>query len=102
MTRHVTRPTPVSPAQEPCLGTFRRGQLRNPGAPDTGELAAYRCYSPAGGTAARAGPGGRTALDGGGIVPASKGLASLDEHQFRRWTSWRRWTPLAMLAHGLS
>jgi SRSO17 transposase len=30
---------------------------------------------------------------------AGKGLAGLDEHQVRRWTSWRRWTILAMLAH---
>jgi SRSO17 transposase len=67
----------------------------------TGELAFYRCYSP-------------------DIVPlrelvrvagrrwtveesfqAGKGLAGLDEHQVRRWTSWRRWTLLAMLAHAL-
>ena len=32
---------------------------------------------------------------------AGKGLAGLDEHQVRRWTSWRRWTLLAMLAHAL-
>jgi hypothetical protein len=32
---------------------------------------------------------------------AGKGLAGLDEHQVRRWTSWRRWTLLAMLAHTL-
>jgi hypothetical protein len=67
----------------------------------TGELAFYRCYSP-------------------NVVPlrelvrvagrrwtveesfqASKGLAGLDEHQVRRWTSWRRWTVFAMLAHAL-
>jgi hypothetical protein len=30
---------------------------------------------------------------------AGKGLTGLDEHQVRRWTSWRRWTILAMLAH---
>jgi SRSO17 transposase len=29
---------------------------------------------------------------------ASKGLAALDEHQVRRWTSWYRWVTLAMLA----
>ncbi|WAL67696.1 IS701 family transposase [Amycolatopsis cynarae] len=28
-----------------------------------------------------------------------KGLAGLDQHQVRRWTSWHRWTILAMLAH---
>jgi hypothetical protein len=26
-------------------------------------------------------------------------LTGLDEHQVRRWTSWHRWTILAMLAH---
>ncbi|MER6102540.1 IS701 family transposase [Streptomyces sp. NPDC001832] len=30
---------------------------------------------------------------------SSKGLAGLDEHQVRRWTSWHRWVTLAMLAH---
>ncbi len=28
-----------------------------------------------------------------------KELAALDEHQVRSWTSWHRWTVLAMLAH---
>jgi SRSO17 transposase len=30
---------------------------------------------------------------------ASKELAALDEHQVRTWTSWQRWTALAILAH---
>jgi SRSO17 transposase len=30
---------------------------------------------------------------------AAKGLAGLDEHQVRCWTSWHRWVTLAMLAH---
>ncbi|MBB2743953.1 UNVERIFIED_ORG: hypothetical protein FHR35_003789 [Microbispora rosea subsp. rosea] len=30
-----------------------------------------------------------------------KGLTGLDEHQVRRWTSWYRWTTLAMLTHAL-
>jgi SRSO17 transposase len=29
---------------------------------------------------------------------AGKGLAALDQHQVRRWTSWYRWVTLAMLA----
>jgi SRSO17 transposase len=29
----------------------------------------------------------------------SKELAALDQHQVRSWTSWKRWTILAMLAH---
>ncbi len=28
-----------------------------------------------------------------------KELTGLDEHQVRSWTSWHRWTVLAMLAH---
>jgi hypothetical protein len=28
-----------------------------------------------------------------------KELAALDEHQVRTWTSWHRWTILALLAH---
>jgi hypothetical protein len=32
---------------------------------------------------------------------AGKGLAGMDEHQVRGWTSWCRWTLLAMLAHAL-
>ena len=30
---------------------------------------------------------------------AAKRLVGLDQHQVRRWTSWHRWTTLAMLAH---
>ena len=30
---------------------------------------------------------------------AAKGLTGLDQRQVRRWTSWHRWTTLAMLAH---
>lgn len=33
--------------------------------------------------------------------PATKALTGLDQHQVRRWTSWRRWTLLAMLAYAL-
>ena len=32
---------------------------------------------------------------------ATKTLTGLDEHQVRRWTSRRRWTLIAMLAHAL-
>ena len=67
----------------------------------TGELAFYRCYSPE--------PvplrelvrvaGRRWTVEE--TFQAGKGLAGLDEHQVRRWTSWRRWTLFAMLAHAL-
>ncbi|MEV7395460.1 IS701 family transposase [Streptomyces sp. NPDC091215] len=65
----------------------------------SGELAFYRCFSPY--------PvplselvrvaGRRWTVEE--IFQASKGLAGLDEHQVRRWTSWHRWATLAMLAH---
>jgi hypothetical protein len=67
----------------------------------TGELAFYRCYSP------EVVPlrelvrvaGRRWTVEES--FQAGKGLTGLDEHQVRRWTSWRRWTLLAMTAHAL-
>jgi SRSO17 transposase len=64
----------------------------------TSELAFYRCYSP------RHIPlpalvkiaGIRWTTEEN--FQAAKGLTGLDEHQIRRWTSWYRWTTLAMLA----
>jgi SRSO17 transposase len=65
----------------------------------TGELAFYRCWSP--GPAPLAAlvrvAGTRWRIEEN--FQAGKGLAALDEHQVRRWTSWHRWTILAMLAH---
>jgi SRSO17 transposase len=68
---------------------------------DTGELAFYRCYAP------EVVPlrelvrvaGRRWTVEES--FQATKGLAGLDEHQVQRWTSWRRWTLLAMVAHAL-
>ncbi|MCX4455745.1 IS701 family transposase (plasmid) [Streptomyces sp. NBC_01340] len=65
----------------------------------TGELAFYRCYS------ADRVPlsilvkvaGRRWTIEE--TFQSGKGLAGLDEHQVRRWTSWNRWVTLAMLAH---
>ena len=64
----------------------------------TRELAFYRCYSP------RHVPlaalvkvaGRRWTVEED--FQAGKGLAGLDEHQVRGWTSWYRWVTLAMLA----
>ncbi len=63
-----------------------------------GEYAFYRAHAP--------GPvplaqlvkvaGSRWKIEDG--FAASKELAGLDEHQVRCWTSWHRWTILAMLA----
>jgi SRSO17 transposase len=65
----------------------------------TGELAFYRCYTPAPVPLATlvAVAGRRWTIEES--FQAGKGLTSLDEHQVRRWTSWHRWTILAMLAH---
>jgi SRSO17 transposase len=65
----------------------------------TGERAYLRCYSP------RPVPlrtlvavaGQRWRIEES--FQAAKGLVGLDQHQVRRWTSWHRWTTLAMLAH---
>jgi len=65
----------------------------------TGELAFYRCYAPGPvplATLVRV-AGRRWTVEES--FQAGKGLAGLDQHQVRRWTSWHRWTVLAMLAH---
>jgi SRSO17 transposase len=64
-----------------------------------GEYAFYRAHAP--------GPvplaqlvrvaGSRWKVEDG--FAAGKELAALDEHQVRCWTSWHRWTILALLAH---
>ena len=73
----------------------------DPPPPRRGELAFYRCYSPA---PVRLGELVRVAGRRWAIQESfqtGKGLAGLDEHQLRRWLPWRRWTLLAMLAHAL-
>lgn len=65
----------------------------------TGELAYLRCYSPAAvplSTLVRV-AGQRWRIEES--FQSAKGLVGLDQHQVRRWTSWHRWTTLAMLAH---
>jgi SRSO17 transposase len=65
----------------------------------TGELAYLRCYSPNRvplSTLVRV-AGQRWRIEES--FQAAKGLTGLDQHQVRRWTSWHRWTTLAMLAH---
>jgi len=65
----------------------------------TGELAYLRCYSPRPTTLHTlvAVAGQRWRIEES--FQAAKGLTGLDQHQVRRWTSWHRWTTLAMLAH---
>ncbi|MBB5495727.1 SRSO17 transposase [Nocardiopsis metallicus] len=65
----------------------------------TGELAFYRCYAPAPVPLARlvAVAGRRWRVEES--FAQGKGLAGLDEHQVRTWTSWHRWSLLAMVAY---
>ena len=57
--------------------------------------ATHRARSPC--TPSSAWPGQRWRIEES--FQAAKGLTGLDQHQVRRWTSWHRWTTLAMLAH---
>lgn len=66
---------------------------------ETGELAYHRAWTP-GPTSMPAlvrVAGQRWRVEEN--FQAAKGLTGLDQHQVRRWTSWHRWTTLAMLAH---
>jgi SRSO17 transposase len=65
----------------------------------TGEHAYLRCYTPRPTPLATlvAVAGQRWRIEES--FQAAKGLTGLDQHQVRRWTSWHRWTTLAMLAH---
>lgn len=65
----------------------------------TAELAFYRCYAPEPVPLARlvAVAGRRWRVEES--FQQGKGLAGLDEHQVRTWTSWQRWSLLAMIAY---
>lgn len=65
----------------------------------TGELAYYRCYNPTPAPLATyiGVAGRRWKIEES--FQTSKGITGLDQHQLRRWTSWRRWIILTMLAH---
>ncbi len=67
--------------------------------PKTRELAFYRSFAPRPvplATLVRV-AGSRWRVEE--IFQSGKGLVGLDQHQVRRWTSWYRWTTLALLAH---
>lgn len=65
----------------------------------SGELAYLRCWTPKPSSLATLVrvAGQRWRIEES--FQSAKGLVGLDEHQVRRWTSWHRWTTLAMLAH---
>jgi SRSO17 transposase len=65
----------------------------------TGELAFYRASSPRPAPLAELVRVAGTRWKIEESFQSGKELAALDEHQVRRWTSWQRWTVLAMLAH---
>jgi SRSO17 transposase len=64
-----------------------------------GQYAFYRAHAPGPVPLARlvTVAGSRWKIEDG--FAGSKELAALDEHQVRSWTSWHRWTILALLAH---
>ncbi len=80
---------------EPRPGSHRLLIRRNR---TTGELAYYRRWSPAPVPLAALVrvAGSRWRVEE--TFQAGKGLAGLDEHQVRRFTSWSRWVTVAMLA----
>ena len=65
----------------------------------SGELAFYRCFSPQPLPLSELVQVAERRWTVEETFQAGKGLAGLDEHQVRRWTSWHRWVTLAMLAH---
>jgi SRSO17 transposase len=65
----------------------------------TGEMAFYRAYSPTPVPLAELVRVAGTRWKIEESFQSGKELAALAEHQLRRWTSWHRWTILAMLAH---
>jgi SRSO17 transposase len=64
-----------------------------------GEYAFYRAHAPSPVPLAQLVrvAGSRWKVEDG--FAAGKELAALDQHQVRNWTSWHRWTILALLAH---
>ena len=66
--------------------------------PRTGELAFYRCYAPHRVPLATLVKVAGSCWTVEENFQAGKGLAGLDEHQVRRWTSWYLWATLAMPA----
>ncbi|WP_344660720.1 IS701 family transposase [Catenulispora subtropica] len=65
----------------------------------TGELAYYRCWTPTPAALAELVRVAGTRWRVEEAFQTGKGLTALDQHQVRIYTSWCRWTVLAMLAH---
>jgi SRSO17 transposase len=65
----------------------------------SGELAYLRCWTPRQTSLAEVVrvAGQRWRIEES--FQSAKGQVGLDQHQVRRWTSWHRWTTLALLAH---
>jgi SRSO17 transposase len=83
----------IDPDQPGCRWLLIRRNRR------TGELAFYRCYAPhrVGLAALVRVAGRRWTIEEN--FQSSKGKIGLDQHQFRRWTSWHRWMTLVICAH---
>jgi len=64
----------------------------------TGELAFYRCWTPGPATLAQLVQVAGVRWTVEESFQAGKGQVGLDQHQVRRWTSWHRFTTLALAA----
>jgi SRSO17 transposase len=94
----ATRPddpagTTNGPAAQPVTGLLIRRNIH------TGEYAFYRVYAPKPTPLAELVRVAGVRWKVEESFAGGKELAALDEHQVRTWTSWHRWTVLAMLAH---
>lgn len=69
--------------------------------PATGELAFYRAHGPGPVTLKTLVTVAGTRWRIEDSFAGAKELAALDHHQVRRWTSWHRWSVLAMIAHAV-
>jgi hypothetical protein len=65
----------------------------------TGEVAFYHTWTPAPVRLARLVTVAGTPVADRRRLPDRERAAALDQHQVRTWTSWHRWTTLALLAH---
>ena len=100
--RCTTGPSSTPPARPPTVTKPARHHVllmrRNR---KTSEYAFYRAGRP---HRSRSRPWSRSpGAAGASRSPFASGkeLSALDEHQVRSWTSWQRWSALAILAHAL-
>jgi len=95
----ITTTDPALPASEQGMNWLLIRRALRPGADGRPQYAFYRAHAPQPvplRTLVRV-AGTRWKIEE--AFAGSKELTALDQHQARTWTSWARWTILAMLAH---